>query len=167
MDHHPYGPRDAGPARRFLSAAALQADELRRRMMDRLLVSRRTQVWLVLVLASTAGFATVSVLRAHASRPAEFVSCADDSTPSANGDTRPSIPDGWRGVAMPRDVVAPQVGAGDTVDVVADGRVLAAGAVVVTAATDTVGPVVAVPAAVAPAVASAAQVGATGLVTTG
>jgi hypothetical protein len=68
---------------------------------------------------------------------------------------------------MPRDVVAPQVGAGDTVDVVADGRLLAAGAVVISAGTDTAGPVVAVPAEVAPVVASAAQTGASGLVTTG
>jgi hypothetical protein len=132
-----------------------------------LLLHRRSQVWLVAVLASVSGFASFSILRSAGSRPVEFVACAAQGGTNQDAATGEAIPAGWRGVAMPRDVVAPQVGAGDTVDVVADGRLLAAGAVVISGGTDTAGPVVAVPAEVAPAVASAAQMGASGLVTTG
>lgn len=170
MDFLPPDPHDGSvPSlpRRFLADAMTQARVLCRRATHRLLLRRRSQVWLVAVLASVAGFVSFSVLRAAGSRPVEFVACAADGAAPGKPTGAGTIPPGWRGVAMPRDVVAPQVGAGDTVDVVADGRVLAAGAVVISAATDAAGPVVAVPAEVAPAVASASQVGASGLVTTG
>ena len=154
-------------ARRFLGDARAQARVLRRRAVHSLLLRRRSQMWLVAVLASVAGVISFSVLRAAGTRPVEFVACAADDGNNENAAPDGMIPAGWRGVAMPRDVVAPQVGAGDTVDVVADGRLLAAGAVVISAGSDTSGPVVAVPAEVAPVVASAAQTGASGLVTTG
>jgi Flp pilus assembly protein CpaB len=44
---------------------------------------------------------------------------------------RIQIPPGWRGVAMPADLVAPTVIAGDHVDVVAADTVIAAGALVI------------------------------------
>lgn len=170
MDFLPRDPHNGSapsPPRRFLSDARSQARELRRRATHRLLLHRRSQVWLVAVLASVSGFVSFSILRSAGSRPVEFVACAAQGGTNQDAATGEAIPAGWRGVAMPRDVVAPQVGAGDTVDVVADGRLLAAGAVVISGGTDTAGPVVAVPAEVAPAVASAAQMGASGLVTTG
>ena len=169
MDIHPDDPH--GPAasyvRRFLGDARAQARALHRRAVHSLLLRRRSQVWLVAVLASVAGFVSFSVLRAAGARPVEFVACAAQGGTNRDAAAGEAIPAGWRGVAMPRDVVAPQVGAGDTVDVVADGRLLAAGAVIISAGTETEGPVVAVPAEVAPVVASAAQTGASGLVTTG
>jgi hypothetical protein len=169
MDFHsddPHAP-SSSYVRRFLGDARAQARVIRRRAVHSLLLQRRSQMWLVAVLASVAGVISFSVLRAAGTRPVEFVACAAQGGTGREAAASQTIPAGWRGVAMPRDVVAPQVGAGDTVDVVADGRLLAAGAVVVSAATDTDGPVVAVPAEVAPVVASAAQTGASGLVTTG
>jgi hypothetical protein len=170
MDIHPddpHGSRHMTLVQRFLGDARAQARALHRRAVHSLLLRRRSQVWLVAVLASVAGFVSFSVLRAAGTRPVEFVACAAQSGTNRDAAASEAIPAGWRGVAMPRDVVAPQVGAGDTVDVVADGRLLAAGAVIISAGTETEGPVVAVPAEVAPAVASAAQTGASGLVTTG
>ena len=169
MDNHPDDPHipPSSYVRRFLGDAREQARVLRRRAVHSLLLQRRSQVWLVAVLASVAGFVSFSVLRAAGTRPVEFVACATGDGDNEDATPDGTIPAGWRGVAMPRDVVAPQVGAGDTVDVVADGRLLAAGAVVISAGSDTSGPVVAVPAEVAPVVASAAQTGASGLVTTG
>ena len=169
MDIHPDDPHApaASHVRRFLSDARAQARALHRRAVHSLLLRRCSQVWLVAVLASVAGFVSFSVLRAAGTRPVEFVACAAQGSNNEDAAASETIPAGWRGVAMPRDVVAPQVGAGDTVDVVADGRLLAAGAVVISAGSDTSGPVVAVPAEVAPVVAPAAQTGASGLVTTG
>ena len=169
MDNHPDDPHipPSSHVRRFLGDAREQARVLRRRAVHSLLLQRRSQVWLVAVLASVAGVISFSVLRAAGARPVEFVACTPSDGSEGDATADESIPVGWRGVAMPRDVVAPQVGAGDTVDVVADGRLLAAGAVVISAGSDTSGPVVAVPAEVAPVVASAAQTGASGLVTTG
>lgn len=162
----PHAP-EASYVRRFLGDARAQARVLHRRAVHSLLLRRRSQMWLVAVLASVAGVISFSVLRAAGTRPVEFVACAAQGGTNRDAAAGEAIPAGWRGVAMPRDVVAPQVGAGDTVDVVADGRLLAAGAVVISAGSDTSGPVVAVPAEVAPVVASAAQTGASGLVTTG
>ncbi len=161
------GAAAASPLRRFLHEAQAQARMLCRRAAHGLLVHRRSQVWLVAVLASVAGLTSFSILRSVGTRPVEFVACAAVEGGPDGPVTAETIPAGWRGVAIPRDVVAPQVNAGDTVDVVADGRLLAAGAVVISGGTDTAGPVVAVPAEVAPVVASAAQMGASGLVTTG
>jgi Flp pilus assembly protein CpaB len=76
----------------------------------------------------------------------------------------PDIPKDWRVVAMPVDVTAPLVAPGDTVDVVSTDAVLAAGAIVVSEATDTQGPSVAVPRDVAPLVATAARDGVASLI---
>ena len=68
------------------------------------------------------------------------------------------IPRGWRGVAMPSDLIAPQLTVGDTVDVIASNQVICRSAIVVehNAAR---GITIAVPAVDAPAVASASQMG--------
>ena len=69
-----------------------------------------------------------------------------------------AIPSGWRGVAMPNDLIVPNVFAGDHVDVIAGDVVVAEGALVVSASKDS-GITIAVPAAQSPVVASAARVG--------
>lgn len=69
-----------------------------------------------------------------------------------------AIPSGWRGIAMPKDLIVPNVFAGDHVDVIAGDVVVAEGALVV-AASETDGITIAVPATQSPLVASAARVG--------
>jgi Flp pilus assembly protein CpaB len=69
-----------------------------------------------------------------------------------------AIPNGWRGIAMPNDLIVPNVFAGDHVDVIAGDAVVAEGALVVSASKDS-GITIAVPAAQSPVVASAARVG--------
>jgi Flp pilus assembly protein CpaB len=69
-----------------------------------------------------------------------------------------AIPNGWRGIAMPNDLIIPNVFAGDHVDVIAGDIVVAEGALVVSAS-KTDGITIAVPAAQSPVVASAARVG--------
>ena len=69
-----------------------------------------------------------------------------------------AIPNGWRGIAMPNDLIVPNVFAGDHVDVIAGDVVVAEGALVVSAS-KTDGITIAVPAAQSPVVASAARVG--------
>ena len=69
-----------------------------------------------------------------------------------------AIPSGWRGIAMPADLIVPNVFAGDHVDVIAGDAVVAEGALVVSASKND-GITIAVPAAQSPLVASAARVG--------
>ena len=69
-----------------------------------------------------------------------------------------AIPRGWRGIAMPSDLIVPNVNAGDHVDVIAGDAVVAEGALVVSASRNE-GITIAVPAAQSPIVASAARVG--------
>jgi Flp pilus assembly protein CpaB len=69
-----------------------------------------------------------------------------------------AIPRGWRGIAMPTDLIVPNVNAGDHVDVIAGDAVVAEGALVVSASKNE-GITIAVPAAQSPVVASAARVG--------
>jgi len=69
-----------------------------------------------------------------------------------------AIPSGWRGIAMPADLIVPNVNAGDHVDVIAGDAVVAEGALVVSASKNE-GITIAVPATQSPVVASAARVG--------
>ena len=77
--------------------------------------------------------------------------------------TRIQIPSGWRGVAMPTDLVAPTVIAGDHVDVVSADSVIAAGALVIEVSPDN-GITIAVPAESAAVVATASRNGDASLV---
>jgi len=76
---------------------------------------------------------------------------------------RIQIPSGWRGVAMPTDLVAPTVIAGDHVDVVTADTVIAAGALVIEVST-TNGITIAVPAESSAVVATASRNGDASLV---
>jgi Flp pilus assembly protein CpaB len=76
---------------------------------------------------------------------------------------RIQIPSGWRGVAMPTDLVAPTVIAGDHVDVVTADTVIAAGALVIEVS-PTNGITIAVPAESAAVVATASRNGDASLV---
>ena len=76
---------------------------------------------------------------------------------------RIQIPSGWRGVAMPTDLVAPTVIAGDHVDVVTADTVIAAGALVMEVS-PTNGITIAVPAESAAVVATASRNGDASLV---
>ena len=76
---------------------------------------------------------------------------------------RIQIPSGWRGVAMPTDLVAPTVIAGDHVDVVSADAVIAAGALVIEVSTKN-GITIAVPAESAAVVATASRNGDASLV---
>ena len=86
------------------------------------------------------------------------------STSMILGDNaRIQIPSGWRGVAMPADLVAPTVIAGDHVDVVTADTVIAAGALVIEVS-PTNGITIAVPAESAAVVATASRNGDASLV---
>ena len=86
------------------------------------------------------------------------------STSMIIGDNaRIQIPSGWRGVAMPADLVAPTVIAGDHVDVVTADTVIAAGALVIEVS-PTNGITIAVPAESAAVVATASRNGDASLV---
>jgi Flp pilus assembly protein CpaB len=76
---------------------------------------------------------------------------------------RIQIPSGWRGVAMPTDLVAPTVIAGDHVDVVSADAVITAGALVIEVSL-TNGITIAVPAESAAVVATASRNGDASLV---
>ena len=76
---------------------------------------------------------------------------------------RIQIPSGWRGVAMPTDLVAPTVIAGDHVDVVTADAVIAAGALVIEVSPAN-GITIAVPAESAAVVATASRNGDASLV---
>jgi Flp pilus assembly protein CpaB len=76
---------------------------------------------------------------------------------------RIQIPSGWRGVAMPTDLVAPTVIAGDHVDVVSADAVIAAAALVIEVS-PTNGITIAVPAEAAAVVATASRNGDASLV---
>ena len=76
---------------------------------------------------------------------------------------RIQIPSGWRGVAMPTDLVAPTVIAGDRVDVVSADAVIAAGALVIEVSA-TNGITIAVPSESAAVVATASRNGDASLV---
>ena len=76
---------------------------------------------------------------------------------------RIQIPTGWRGVAMPTDLVAPTVIAGDHVDVVSADAVIAAGALVIEVSANN-GITIAVPAESAAVVATASRNGDASLV---
>jgi flagella basal body P-ring formation protein FlgA len=82
---------------------------------------------------------------------------------SLSDDTSIAIPEGWRGVAMPRDLPAPPLSAGDVVDVVSTALTIAAGAIVVGVSAKS-GVTIAVPAEAAPAVATAFRLGEASLV---
>ena len=76
---------------------------------------------------------------------------------------RIQIPSGWRGVAMPNDLVAPTVIAGDHIDVVSADSVIAAGALVIEVSPEN-GITIAVPAESAAVVATASRNGDASLV---
>ena len=76
---------------------------------------------------------------------------------------RIQIPSGWRGVAMPTDLVAPTVIAGDHVDVVSADAVIAAAALVIDVSPNN-GITIAVPAEAAAIVATASRNGEASLV---
>lgn len=72
--------------------------------------------------------------------------------------SRIAVPVGWRGIALPADLIAPSVAVGDRVDIVAGGSIVAAGAVVIGVGSDL--PItVAVPSDIAATVATAARLG--------
>ncbi len=73
-------------------------------------------------------------------------------------DSAVAIPHGWRGIAMPSDLIVPNVVAGDHVDVIAGDVVVAEGALIVSSSNNE-GITIAVPAAQSPVVASAARLG--------
>ena len=86
------------------------------------------------------------------------------STSMIIGDNgRIQIPSGWRGVAMPTDLVAPTVIAGDHVDVVSADAVIAAAALVIEVSPSN-GITIAVPAEAAAIVATASRNGEASLV---
>jgi Flp pilus assembly protein CpaB len=76
------------------------------------------------------------------------------------------LPDGWKGVALPVDLITPPVHVGDTVDVVARDVVIAAGALVAQIDPER-GITLAVPGEQAATVATAAHIGEIGIVLSG
>lgn len=86
---------------------------------------------------------------------------------TSGGEKTVGVPDGWRVVAMAPDVAAPELSPGDIVDVVSTDSVLASGAIVITAATNSQGPSIAVPQEVAAVVATAAREGTASVVLAG
>lgn len=80
--------------------------------------------------------------------------------------SRIDIPDGWRGVALPADLIAPQVASGDRVDVIAADQVIAPNALVIEVSTEQ-GITIAVPAESAAVVATATRTGEAGIVLAG
>lgn len=80
--------------------------------------------------------------------------------------SRIDIPDGWRGVALPADLIAPQVASGDRVDVIAADQVIAPNALVIEVSSDN-GITIAVPAESAAIVATATRTGDAGIVLAG
>ena len=79
---------------------------------------------------------------------------------------RIDIPDGWRGVALPADLIAPQVVSGDRVDVIAADQVIAPNALVIEVS-QSQGITIAVPAESAAVVATATRTGVAGIVLAG
>ena len=139
----------------FLRTARDQARELQRRFVAHLMLHRRTQTRVSVLLA---GVLTLTVIAAaRAASPAGPNTPAGTCSPSSV--PRPEVPADWRVVALPRDMIVPQMEPGDRVDVVAQAEVIALDAVVVSAPTDTEGLVVAVPPAAAATVATSAQTG--------
>ena len=80
--------------------------------------------------------------------------------------SRIDIPDGWRGVALPADLIAPQVASGDRVDVIAADQVIAPNALVIEVSQEQ-GITIAVPAESAAVVATATRTGEAGIVLAG
>lgn len=95
-------------------------------------------------------------LAANTALTRSLVDDANDSVP---------IPEGWRGVALPLDLVAPVLAVGNRVDVIANNQVVSTNALVVEA-TSTRGITIAVPANDAAIVASASQAGDVSLILT-
>lgn len=83
------------------------------------------------------------------------------------GSANTTLPNGWRIVAFPADVIIPELAIGDIVDVVTAGLVVAADARVMTPATHERGVEIAVPADLAATVAAAVNNGDTSLVASG
>jgi hypothetical protein len=81
---------------------------------------------------------------------------------SVNGE-RIALPTGWRGIALPTDLMAPQVRAGDHVDVISADLVVAANALVIEVSTRN-GVTIGVPAESAAIVATAIRAGDASLV---
>jgi len=81
---------------------------------------------------------------------------------SVNGE-RIALPTGWRGIALPTDLMAPQVRAGDHVDVISADLVVAANALVIEVSTRN-GVTIGVPAESAAIVATAVRAGDASLV---
>lgn len=79
---------------------------------------------------------------------------------------RIDIPDGWRGVALPADLIAPHVVSGDRVDVIAADQVIAPNALVIEVSPSQ-GITIAVPAESAAIVATAARTGDASIVLAG
>lgn len=139
----------------FLRAARDQAHELTRRFVAHLMLHRRTQTRVALVVSLVTGGTMMLIARGgDDSRPAGNASACTPTTAAGA-----EIPADWRVVALPRDVIAPRMTPGDRVDVVSQSRVIAGDAVVVNPPTDTDGVVVAVPPGAAAIVATSAQNG--------
>lgn len=153
----------------FLKAAREQAADLKREFVATLIVSRRRQFAVVATCALLAGVISLVTVRDAQHARATWSTCptlvpqpgspgAPDG-PGATADGRALVPKDWRVVALPRDVIAPDVHPGDLVDLVSNAEIVASHAVVVTAAGDTTGMNVAVAPGSAPVVATAAQTG--------
>lgn len=147
-------PEDPAPVSDFLRSVGTQVRDALQRFRHRLIVHRATQTRTGIAVATVATF----LLFVASAPPAPACPVASTTT------TTPLVPSGWRVVALPAGLALPRVQPGDTVDVVADGLVIAPSAVVTAAPTEQEGALVAVPANAAAPVASAAQSGGIALV---
>ena len=159
----------------FLQAAREQAADLKREFVATLIVSRRRQFAVVATCALLAGMISLVTMRSAQHARATWSTCptlvpgpgepgapatsGESGTPGSSANPRALVPKDWRVVALPRDVIAPDVHPGDLVDLVSNAEIVASHAVVVTAAGDTTGMNVAVAPGSAPVVATAAQTG--------
>ena len=150
----PPRPEHPTPVRDFLRSIGTQVHDALQRFRHRLIVHRATQTRTGIAIA---GLSTLFLFVAS-SPPVPACPVASTTT------TLPPAPAGWRVVALPAGLALPRVHPGDTVDVIADGQVIAPSAIVTAAPTEQEGALVAVPAAAAAPVASAAQSGGVALV---
>ena len=145
----------------FLAAARDQARDLRRRCVAELIVSRRRQTYVVITCAFITGVITFASVRGAQHARATWSTCPTLVPSPTDGTSagRAAVPTDWRVVALPRDVIAPDLRPGDLVDLVSQAETVASRAIVVTAAGENTGLNVAVAPDAAPLVATAAQTG--------
>ena len=138
----------------IVSSARIQAHDLLTKGRASILLSRRRQLGLAITCGVLAGVTCLVALSTH--EPGHALASCPATDPVR---LHPVIPEEWRVVALPRDVISPNVEPGDTVDVVSQSHVIAGGALVVSSPTESDGASVAVPSDTAATVATAAQNG--------